>query len=77
MQKNSNIKIISKNIILILILFTVVKGVAQESISEGLEKRIENIYKEWNIPGMAVAIIKDDKVIYAKGFGVREIGKSA
>ena len=77
MQKNSNIKIISKNIILILILFTVVKGVAQESVPEGLEKRIENIYKEWNIPGMAVAIIKDDKVIYAKGFGVREIGKSA
>ena len=46
MQKNSNIKIISKNIILILILFTVVKGVAQESVPEGLEKRIENIYKE-------------------------------
>ncbi|HXF43806.1 MAG TPA: serine hydrolase, partial [Pyrinomonadaceae bacterium] len=27
-------------------------------------------------PGLAIAIVKDDKIVYAKGFGVREIGKS-
>jgi CubicO group peptidase (beta-lactamase class C family) len=31
---------------------------------------------DWNIPGMAIAIVKDDKVIFAKGYGVRRIGQS-
>src|ERR1700733_2082555 len=31
---------------------------------------------DWNAPGMAIAIVKDDKVVFAKGYGVRELGKS-
>ena len=31
--------------------------------------------REWNVPGLAIAIVKDDSVVYARGFGVREIGK--
>ena len=27
--------------------------------------------KEWEVPGLAIAIVKDDKVIFAKGYGVR------
>ena len=30
---------------------------------------------EWEIPGMAVAIVKNDSVIFSKGYGLREIGK--
>ncbi len=30
----------------------------------------------WRLPGMAVAIVQNDRVIYAKGFGVKEIGKN-
>lgn len=29
----------------------------------------------WHGPGMAIAVVKDDKVIMAKGYGVRELGK--
>ncbi|MFC6997507.1 serine hydrolase [Rufibacter roseus] len=36
---------------------------------------VENGMKEWRIPGMSLAIIKDGKVVYAKGYGVREVGK--
>src|SRR5687767_11700597 len=28
-------------------------------------------------PGMAIAVIKDDKIVHAKGYGVRELGKPA
>lgn len=35
----------------------------------------EKVRNEWNVPGLAVAIVKDDKVIFAKGYGVRELGK--
>jgi CubicO group peptidase (beta-lactamase class C family) len=30
---------------------------------------------DWNVPGLAIAIVKDDKVIFAKGYGVRDINK--
>jgi CubicO group peptidase (beta-lactamase class C family) len=32
--------------------------------------------KDWQIPGFAIAIVQDDKVLLAKGYGVRELGKS-
>lgn len=31
--------------------------------------------KDWKVPGFAVAIVKDDKVVFAKGYGLRELGK--
>ncbi|MFZ5972683.1 MAG: serine hydrolase [Bacteroidota bacterium] len=30
--------------------------------------------KDWQVPGMAVAVVKDGKVLLAKGYGVRELG---
>ncbi|MFC2137464.1 serine hydrolase [Bacteroidota bacterium] len=38
-----------------------------------LDNYINETIKEWNIPGLAVAMVKNDSVIYAKGFGVRSI----
>ncbi|HEY0428837.1 MAG TPA: serine hydrolase [Pyrinomonadaceae bacterium] len=35
----------------------------------------EKVRVDWNVPGFAIAIVKDDKVIFAKGYGVRELGK--
>ncbi len=33
--------------------------------------------RDWKVPGFAMAIVKDDKVIFAKGYGVRKLGESA
>jgi CubicO group peptidase (beta-lactamase class C family) len=40
-----------------------------------LDSYFEAARKEWKIPGMAVAIVKDGKVILAKGYGVKEFSK--
>ncbi len=32
--------------------------------------------KDWKIPGMSIAIVKDGKVIFSKGYGVKELGKT-
>ena len=44
-----------------------------------MEQEIENTVNEamqvWNVPGLALVIVKEDKVLLAKGYGVREIGK--
>ncbi len=38
-----------------------------------IEKEIEEKRKEFGVPGVAVAIVKDDKVIFQKGFGLRDV----
>jgi len=42
---------------------------------EGLDTYVERALKDWNVPGVAIAIVRDDKVLRAQGFGVRESGK--
>lgn len=48
---------------------------AQESkLPENLDQWIENGRKDWKIPGMAVGIVHNGEVIYAKGFGEKKLG---
>ena len=42
-----------------------------------IDSYISDMMKRWEIPGMSVAIVKGNDVIFAKGYGVRELGKSA
>jgi CubicO group peptidase (beta-lactamase class C family) len=39
-----------------------------------LETFARTAQQQWDVPGMAIAIVKDDEVIYAKGFGVKRVG---
>ena len=36
---------------------------------------VERVRKTFDVPGIAVAIVKDGKVVLEQGFGVREMGK--
>jgi len=44
-------------------------------ITDSLDSYIERGMKEWQIPGLAIAIVKNGKVIISKGYGVRDIGQ--
>jgi CubicO group peptidase (beta-lactamase class C family) len=48
---------------------------AQTAPPAGLDAYIEKAMREWNVPGLGVAIVKNDSVVLAKGYGVREAGK--
>ena len=32
--------------------------------------------REWDVPGLSIAIVKDDRIVFIKGFGLRESGKA-
>ena len=32
---------------------------------------------DWKVPGLAIAVVKDGRIVFAKGYGVREVGKPA
>lgn len=40
-----------------------------------LDAYVARTVREWRIPGFAIAIVYDDSVVFAKGYGVRELGK--
>lgn len=42
---------------------------------QGLDKKIENAITDFNLPGLAVAVVVDGKIIKAKGYGYRDIDK--
>jgi len=48
---------------------------AQQSAPAGLDAYVEKAIREWQVPGLAIAVVKNDSVVVAKGYGVRELGK--
>ncbi|MCX6142644.1 MAG: serine hydrolase [Ignavibacteriales bacterium] len=50
---------------------------AQSEPFEGLNSYILKAMKEWETPGLAIAIVKNDSIIFAKGYGVRKLGENA
>lgn len=46
-----------------------------EALLPEFEKQVAEGMKAFSVPGVAVGIINDDKLIYAKAFGIRELGK--
>lgn len=55
-------------------LFTAVP--AQAPDLKALDAYIEQARKDWNIPGLSVGIVRNDSVVFLKGYGVRELGKA-
>jgi len=39
----------------------------------GFDGFVEQVMKDWKVPGIAVAIVKDGKVVYAQGYGYRDV----
>jgi CubicO group peptidase (beta-lactamase class C family) len=42
---------------------------------EGLDGYIGAALRDWEVPGLAIAVVKDDAVVLAKGYGVRKLGE--
>ena len=39
----------------------------------GIDDTINKILKDWNVPGFAVGIVIKDKLVFAKGYGYRDL----
>jgi CubicO group peptidase (beta-lactamase class C family) len=48
---------------------------AQMGAPKDLDAYVERVRKEFEVPGIALAIVKDSKVVVAKGYGVRKLGE--
>ena len=57
----------------IILLSSNFSSIAQTITSAEIDALVERTVKTFDVPGIAVAVIKDDKVIHAKGYGVRSL----
>jgi CubicO group peptidase (beta-lactamase class C family) len=64
-----------KLLLLLLLLFTAT-ALAQTT-STDLDAYIQRALKAFNAPGIAVGVVKDGKLVFAKGYGVKKLGDPA
>jgi CubicO group peptidase (beta-lactamase class C family) len=58
----------------VVVSLVVAFGLRAEAPFDGI---VGNTMKTFEVPGVAVGVVKDGKLVYAQGFGVRKLGESA
>lgn len=60
--------------LLVVLVATTASAQAQSGPLRGLDSYINKAIAEWEVPGLGLAIVRNDSVVYATGYGVRELG---
>src|SRR5690625_180522 len=63
-----------KDWLVLLASFFVFSAFAQAELPQDFENWVEGGRQDWKIPGMAIGIVKDGEVVFAKGFGEKRLG---
>src|SRR6218665_132762 len=75
-----------KNIYLLLLLFICAPAFAQKKKTKAvapvdtlkeLDTFVGKMLAEWAVPGTALCIVKNGKLLYAKGYGVKDVKTKA
>ena len=48
---------------------------AQPALANNIDALAKDAMKAWRVPGLALVIVKDDRVVFVQGYGVRALGK--
>ena len=64
-----------RGLFVVLALVVATRAIAQPPALAGFDAWVSKAMKDWRTPGLAVAVVKDGQVVFAQGFGVRELGK--
>jgi CubicO group peptidase (beta-lactamase class C family) len=62
-----------KKIFFLLFLLTAISGISQEISAGSIDSLVEKIITSFRVPGIAVGVVKDGKIIHAKGYGFRSL----
>lgn len=62
--------------LLFAVLLPLTQALAQ-GLPKDLDATVQRTMETFEVPGIAVAVVKDGKVVLAKGYGVRKLGESA
>jgi len=74
-MKNRFFKFVSFALVLFLFLYSglLAQKVEPKVSLKGFPEFVTKTMAEWKVPGLAISIVKDGKVIFAEGFGFRDV----
>jgi CubicO group peptidase (beta-lactamase class C family) len=70
-------KLVRSRLLIAILLASAASAWAQIAPPADLDSYIANSMKVFDVPGMAIAIVKDGKIVLTKGYGVRKLGDAA
>src|SRR5690349_22857021 len=59
--------------VVVCLLLIVASGRSYGQVSDSIAKKVDRVFSEWdktNSPGCALAVVKNGKVIYTRGYGM-------
>ena len=62
-----------KKLLLLLIVISIFKNTNAQMAANSIDSLVNLTLKTFDVPGIAVAVVKDGKIIHAKGYGVRSL----
>jgi len=63
------------SMLVVLVVFPATQ--AQEAPLIGFDDYVNKALRDWEVPGLAIVIVKNDRVVFGKGYGVRKLGDPA
>src|SRR4030042_809444 len=70
-------RILFQLILLLFLSFTLSAQKASDCLDlKELDEYILKSIEEWRIPGLSIAVVKNDTIIHARGFGVRAVNRN-
>lgn len=67
----------SPRIIALLVAFSSTAAAQSDARIRELDAYAARAVREWHAPGLAMAVVKDGRIVFARGYGVRELGTAA
>ena len=64
-------------IVAALLLFVAAPAAQVPAVPQLVDTLVADVMRTFDVPGMAVAVVKDRKIVLAKGYGARKLGESA
>lgn len=61
---------------IVLVTWPMAGLLGQQKPLEGFNGYVERALREWQVPGVAVAVVHGDSAVLQKGYGVRQVGRS-
>ena len=74
---NSTRRVLASLLAALSILSAQSRTTAQTEAPADLDSYAARVLKEFEVPGLAIAVVKDGRVVLAKGYGVRKLGEPA
>ena len=48
---------------------------SEANLTTEMDAYVAKAVKDWHVAGLSIAVVKDGRIVFAKGYGVRELGK--